>query len=66
MIDKEQFRIKVSDFQKMKEEQPFKNVALLPEDHAMLRKIAKADQRTMTRQLSVMIRNEFNKLALEK
>jgi hypothetical protein len=39
---------------------------LLPEDHAMLRKIASADQRTMTRQLSVMIRNEFNKWALEK
>ena len=38
---------------------PFRNVALLPEDHVMLRQIADADQRTMTRQLSVMIRNEY-------
>ena len=38
---------------------PFRNVALLPEDHVMLRQIADADQRTMTRQLSVMIRKEY-------
>tara|TARA_R100000742_G_C4274686_1_gene94787 strand:+ start:1734 stop:1916 length:183 start_codon:yes stop_codon:yes gene_type:complete len=50
----------------LKVEQPFKNVALLPEDHAMLKKIADADQRTMTRQLSVIIRNEFDKWSLEK
>ena len=36
--------------------QPFKNVALLPEDHNMLGQIADSEQRTMTRQLSVIIR----------
>ena len=35
------------------------NVALLPEDHDMLRNLADADQRSMTRQLSVIIRREF-------
>ena len=45
-----------------KQDQPFKNVALLPEDHAMLKKISDADQRTMTRQLSVIIRREFENL----
>ena len=37
------------------------NVALLPEDHDMLRNLADADQRSMTRQLSVIIRREFQK-----
>ncbi len=41
---------------------PFRNVALLPEDHALLKKIADRDQRTMTRQLSVIIRREHEKL----
>ena len=35
---------------------PFKNVALLPEDHSVLSQIAASEQRTMTRQLSVIIR----------
>ena len=39
------------------------NVALLPEDHDMLRNLADADQRSMTRQLSVIIRREFEKLS---
>ena len=37
----------------------FCNVALLPEDHDRLRELAEADQRTMTRQLSVIIRKEY-------
>jgi len=41
---------------------PFRNVALLPDDHAMLKKIADRDQRTMTRQLSVIIRREHEKI----
>jgi len=40
-------------------EMKFCNVALLPEDHKMLRLLADIDQRTMTRQLSVIIRKEF-------
>ena len=34
----------------------YNNVALLPQDHDLLKKIAKDEQRTMTRQLSVIIR----------
>jgi|TARA_R100001509_G_C4828619_1_gene202471 hypothetical protein len=44
---------------KKKEEPKFRNVALLPEDHDRLRELADADQRTMTRQLSVIIRKEY-------
>jgi len=44
---------------KKKEERKFCNVALLPEDHDMLREMADEDQRTMTRQLSVIIRKEY-------
>ncbi len=43
-----------------KTEQPFRNVALLPEDHKLLRELAELDQRTMTRQLSVIIRREHS------
>jgi|TARA_R110000823_G_scaffold293166_1_gene411985 hypothetical protein len=42
-------------FEKHKE-QLYRNVALFPEDHALLKKIAQKDQRTMTRQLSVIVR----------
>lgn len=42
-----------------KDERKFCNVALLPEDHEVLRKMSKHEQRTMTRQLSVIIRKEF-------
>ena len=45
-----------------KEEQRFRNVALLLDDHQMLKAMADADQRTMTRQLSVIIKKEFDKM----
>ena len=45
-----------------KEEQKFRNVALLLDDHKMLKLMADADQRTMTRQLSVLIKREFDKM----
>lgn len=45
-----------------KEEQRFRNVALLLDDHKMLKLMADADQRTMTRQLSVLIKREFDKM----
>ena len=44
-----------------KVELPFRNVALLPEDHDKLKSIASIEQRTMTRQLSVIIRKEYEK-----
>ena len=44
-----------------KKELPFRNVALLPEDHDKLKAIAVTEQRTMTRQLSVIIRREYEK-----
>ena len=34
----------------------FCNVGLIEEDHVLLRKIATSEQRSMTRQLSVLIR----------
>lgn len=46
---------------KEKKELPFRNVALLPEDHDKLKSIAVTEQRTMTRQLSVIIRKEYEK-----
>ena len=45
-----------------KNELRFCNVALLPEDHAKLKQLAEIDQRSMTRQLSVIIRKDFTKL----
>ena len=36
--------------------QQFQNVGLIKEDHDLLRKIAESEQRSMARQLSVMIR----------
>jgi hypothetical protein len=42
------------------QEPRFKNVALLPEDHELLRQIADKEQRAMTRQLSVMIRRRVH------
>ena len=47
---------------KEKKKPKFCNVALLPEDHDCLRELADADQRTMTRQLSVIIRKEYANL----
>jgi len=48
---------------KKPETRKFCNVALLPEDHVSLREMADEDQRTMTRQLSVIIRKEYAKAA---
>ena len=45
-----------------KDERKFCNVALLPEDHEMLRNLADEDQRSMTRQLSVIIKKEWSRL----
>jgi len=41
---------------KEKDKQQFQNVGLLKEDHDMLRKLAEQEQRSMARQLSVLIR----------
>lgn len=41
---------------KEKDKQQFQNVGLLKEDHDLLRKLADAEQRSMARQLSVLIR----------
>ena len=46
---------------KEKEQRRFCNVALLPEDHERLKELADGEQRTMTRQLSVIIRKEYEK-----
>jgi len=45
-----------------KEERKFCNVALLPEDHDKLKRLADDEQRTMTRQLSVILRKHYEKL----
>ena len=49
-----------------KNERKYCNVALLPEDHDKLKDLADSDQRSMTRQLSVIIRREFQKQTSEK
>ena len=41
---------------KEKDKQQFQNVGLLKEDHDLLRKLADSEQRSMARQLSVLIR----------
>ena len=46
----------------MEERQKFCNVALLPEHHVLLRRMSEDDQRTMTRQLSVILRREYQEL----
>ena len=38
------------------DKQKFKNVGLLKEDHDLLRELAEREQRSMARQLSVLIR----------
>ncbi len=45
-----------------KEERKFCNVALLPEDHDKLKRLADDEQRTMTRQLSVILRKHYAQL----
>jgi hypothetical protein len=47
---------------KKKEEPKFKNVAVLLDDHSMLNKLAHLDQRSMARQLSVLIRKAYDSL----
>jgi len=42
----------------------FQNVGLVKEDHELLRQIAKKEQRSMARQLSVMIRKAFDEMEL--
>jgi|TARA_R110000824_G_scaffold53604_2_gene148296 hypothetical protein len=39
-----------------KDKQKFQNVGLIKEDHALLRELADGEQRSMARQLSVLIR----------
>ena len=43
-----------------KDKVQFQNVGLLKEDHDLLRELAKLEQRSMARQLSVLIR-EFSR-----
>jgi hypothetical protein len=43
-----------------KDKQKFKNVGLLVEDHELLLKLATSEQRSMARQLSVLIRNALS------
>lgn len=45
--------------EKKKEAPKFKNVAVLLDDHAMLHELATADQRSMARQLSVLIKKSY-------
>jgi hypothetical protein len=42
----------------------FQNVGLIKEDHDLLKKIAQKEQRSMSRQLSVMIRKVFDEMEL--
>ncbi len=44
---------------------PYKNVAVPETDHQMLAKIAVAENRPMSRQISVMIREKFRALGLD-
>ena len=43
-----------------KDKQKFKNVGLLVEDHELLLKLATSEQRSMARQLSVLIREALS------
>ena len=47
---------------KEKDKQQFQNVGLIKEDHDPLRKLADAEQRSMARQLSVLIRKAIAEL----
>tara|TARA_R100000951_G_scaffold49779_1_gene42098 strand:- start:55 stop:225 length:171 start_codon:yes stop_codon:yes gene_type:complete len=47
---------------KEKDKQQFQNVGLIKEDHDLLRKLADAEQRSMARQLSVLIRKAIAEL----
>jgi len=43
-----------------KDKQKFKNIGLLKEDHELLAKLASSEQRSMARQLSVLIRDALS------
>ena len=45
-----------------KDDQKFRNVGLLLEDHDKLRQLADREQRSMARQLSVLIRKAFEEI----
>jgi|TARA_R110000803_G_scaffold195857_2_gene259131 hypothetical protein len=45
-----------------KDKQKYQNVALLREDHELLRNLAEGEQRSMARQLSVYIRRAESEL----
>ena len=47
---------------KEKDKQQFQNVGLIKEDHDLLRKLAESEQRSMARQLSVLIRKAIAEL----
>tara|TARA_R100000951_G_scaffold64187_1_gene54263 strand:+ start:599 stop:769 length:171 start_codon:yes stop_codon:yes gene_type:complete len=47
---------------KDKDKQQFQNVGLLKEDHELLRKLSESEQRSMARQLSVLIRKAIAEL----
>ncbi len=47
---------------KEKDKQQFQNVGLIKEDHDLLRMLADAEQRSMARQLSVLIRKAIAEL----
>lgn len=49
---------------KEKDKVQFQNVGLVKEDHELLRQIAQKEQRSMARQLSVMIRKAFDEMEL--
>ncbi len=49
----------------MKKNPVFKNVAVVEEDHELLRLLAEKEQRSMARQLSVMIRRATKDLEKE-
>jgi len=51
---------------KESEKQKFQNVGLIKEDHDLLRLIAEKEQRSMARQLSVLIRKEVAERSLQK
>ncbi len=43
-----------------KDKQKFKNIGLLKEDHELLAQLASSEQRSMARQLSVLIRDALS------
>lgn len=45
-----------------KDDQKFRNVGLLLDDHDKLRQLADREQRSMARQLSVLIRKAFEEI----